>query len=188
MRGIVLPFTALNVGSISTLNICVAIEVVIHVDVDVVAAPAATPTPTAAPRGAHRQTYAKRDRARRNHCACRRVSNWRVRIYRRPVYNRRVVRGHIDDLRIRLFDHNDLLARNRLGLNVHLLVVLQRSSALSFRSHALNGIHYVTLLRQKGVAQIGGPLNVICQEFDDIWQRRHRLNAWIPRLFLDCLS
>jgi len=84
-----------------------------------------------------------------------------------------------------LFDHNDLLARNSLGLNVHLLVVLQRSSALSFSSHALNRIHDISLLCQEDVAQIGGPLNVLGKKFDDIRQRRHRLDTRIPWLFLN---
>jgi hypothetical protein len=188
MRRIVLPLVAaLDVGSITTLNICIAIEVVIPVDVDVVAAPAATPTPTAAPRGSHRQSHTKRDRARSDYATSRVrwVINWRIWICGRSVYNRRVVRRHIDDFRIRLFYYNDLFILNRLGLNIHLLIVLQRSSPLSLSSHALNRIHDVALLRQEGVAQIGGPLNVIGQEFDDIRQSRHRLDTWIPGLLLD---
>ena len=84
-----------------------------------------------------------------------------------------------------MFDHNDLLALNRLGLDIHLLIVLQRASTLSFSSHALNRIHDVSLLCQEDVTQIGGPLNVFCEKLDDIRQRRHCLDARIPRLFLN---
>jgi hypothetical protein len=64
----VLPLTAANIRAVTTLNIVhaittadigVAVEVVIHVDVDVTASPAATPSPATAPRSAHGHTNAK---------------------------------------------------------------------------------------------------------------------------------
>jgi hypothetical protein len=44
------------------------------------------------------------------------------------------------------------------------------------------------LLREKSITQIGGPLNVVAQAFHYVGQSRHRLNARIPRLFLNRLS
>jgi hypothetical protein len=49
----------------------------------------------------------------------------------------------------------------------------------------LNRSHNIGLLGQKCITQISGPLNVVGQTLHDIGQRRHGLNAWIPRLFLD---
>jgi hypothetical protein len=40
---------------------------------------------------------------------------------------------------------------------------VQSALALSLPAHALNGIHQIALLRQKGIAEIGSPLKVICQ-------------------------
>jgi hypothetical protein len=64
----VLPLTAANVRAVTALDIIhavatvdigIAVEVVIHVDVDVTAAPAGPPTPAATPRRTHGQTNAK---------------------------------------------------------------------------------------------------------------------------------
>jgi hypothetical protein len=57
------------IDPITTADIRVAVEVVIHIDVDVTATPAGTPTPATAPRSAHRQTDAKRDRTGCDHCS-----------------------------------------------------------------------------------------------------------------------
>ena len=64
MRGIVLPAVtaspiATDVCAIATLNICIAVEVVIHIDVDITASPATAPTPAATPRSTHRQANAE---------------------------------------------------------------------------------------------------------------------------------
>lgn len=76
MRRIVLPLTASNVcavaaadvvDTISTADVRVAVEVVIHVYVDVAATPSGSPTPAAAPRSAHGQTNAERDRTSGDH-------------------------------------------------------------------------------------------------------------------------
>jgi hypothetical protein len=91
-------------------------------------------------------------------------------------------------LRIRLFDYDHLLALNSLDLDVLLLVVRQRPSALRLRAHALNRVHHIALLSEERVAQISGPLNVIRQPLNDILQRSHRLNARIPRLLLHSIS
>jgi len=65
---------------------------------------------------------------------------------------------------------------------------LQIALVLGFFSHALHGIHHVLLLSQEGVAQIGGPLDVICKSFDDIGKTGHGLDARIPRLLRHCIG
>jgi hypothetical protein len=54
--------------------------------------------------------------------------------------------------------------------------------------HALHGIHYIALLRQESVAQIGGPLNVVSETFHHVGKGSHGLNAWIPRLLRDSIG
>ena len=168
MRGIVLPLVTstsitTDVRAIAALNVRIAVEVVVHVYVDVVATPTTTPAPTTAtPRRAHGQTDTERNRARRNDSACRGwVINWRIWISRRAVNNGGIVRRHVNNLRVRLFDHNHFFAFDHLGLNYLLLVRRQRSCAFCFSSHALHRIHHIALLREKGIAEIGGPLNIV---------------------------
>jgi hypothetical protein len=44
---------------------------------------------------------------------------------------------------------------------------VQSTLLLSLPAHALNGIHQLGLLRQKGIAEIRSPLDVTSQEFHD---------------------
>jgi hypothetical protein len=64
-----------------------------------------------------------------------------------------------------------------------LLIGPQSAFVLRFPAHALNRSHQLALLRQKGVAKIGGPLNVVSQQFHDVWYSSQSLDAWIPRFF-----
>jgi hypothetical protein len=66
-----------------------------------------------------------------------------------------------------------------------LLGRFQIASILGLLAHALHGIHHIALLRQKRVAQIGGPLDVVCETLYNLGQPRKRLNAWIPGLLGD---
>jgi hypothetical protein len=90
----------------------------------------------------------------------------------------------LDHLRVRLLNNDYLFVLNRLGFYFHLFVRFQ-SLVLGLLPHALDGIHNVALLRQEGVAEIGGPLNVVAQAFHHIGEGGHSLDAWIPRLFRD---
>jgi hypothetical protein len=85
-------------------------------------------------------------------------------------------------LRIGRFDYDNALAFNDSGFYLLLLGGFQIAFILGFLAHPLNGIHDVTLLRQKSVAEIRGPLNVISQQLYHLWQRSKSLNACIPRL------
>jgi hypothetical protein len=54
-----------------------------------------------------------------------------------------------------------LFAFDYLSFHRLLLIGSQRSGALRFLAHALNGIHYVALLRKEGITEISGPLDVV---------------------------
>lgn len=172
MLGVMLPATttcisaaiaAPDVGSaVATADVRVSVEIIIVVDGDVVVAAPAAVSPSSAPRGAHGHSNSKRDRHTRRVVAGWRVSNWRVWVNRGTVYNRRVVAGDVDHFGAGLFDDNDGLVLYDLRLHFHLLSGFQISRIFCFCPHALDCIHDVGLLRQKSVAQIRRPLDVIC--------------------------
>ena len=195
MRWVVLPLTATDIRAIATLNVVytvatanvgIAIEVVVDVDVDIAASPTTAPTPTTAPRGSHGHTDAEgnctggNDRSRRWW-----VVNRRIWICGRTIDNSRVVRRNVNNLRIRLLDHDHFFALNGLGHNFLLLVGGQCTTVLGLVAHPLNRIHHIFLLRQECIAKIGGPLDVISQALYDVGHRGHRLDTRIPRLFLN---
>jgi hypothetical protein len=123
---IVLPIIAIGAGEVRAVKVrtvpLVAIEVVVPVDVDVVVAPAEAPPPAAAPGGSHRYTDAPGDRARSNDSTVGGIVDIGIRIYGRPIYRFGIVRGHIDNFRICLFNDNHCPAVNDLIL--HLLVLV----------------------------------------------------------------
>ncbi len=86
-------------------------------------------------------------------------------------------------MRIGLFDYDDALVFDDLGFHLLLLGGFQSAFFLGLLAHALNGIHDVALLCQKGVAEISGPLNVVSQPLYHFGQSRQSLDARIPRLF-----
>jgi hypothetical protein len=51
-------------------------------------------------------------------------------------------------------------------------------------AHGLDGVHHIRLLRQKRVAQIGGPANVTPQDVQHIGKGDKSLNARVPVLLL----
>jgi hypothetical protein len=81
-----------------------------------------------------------------------------------------------------------LTAAGGLRFDFLLRAGLQRSRSLSFRAHALNCCHYIILLSEKCVPQIGGPLNVARKSFDHIGECGQSLNARVPRLLGNGIS
>jgi hypothetical protein len=142
------------------------------------------------PRGADRQADAERDRAGRDDGARRnrRIVDRRVGVDRRAVDDYRVVGRNIDDLRVRRLDDDDRLLLDDLRLDRLLLGRLERPGPLGLLAHPLDGIHDVGLLREERVAEFGGPLDVVPEALDDVGQRRHRLDARVPRLLRDLVS
>jgi hypothetical protein len=175
--------------AVATTDIRVTVEIVVAINRDVVVAtPAAAPTPTAAPERPHHHTDAKRNRHPRGVVAPGRIVNGRVGIDRCAVDDHRIVRGHVDDLRVGLLDHDHSFVLNDLGFYLLLLGRFQIPLVLGFFAHALYGIHYVALLRQKCIPQIRRPLNVVCQTLYHVGQSGHGLYAWIPRLLRDSIG
>jgi hypothetical protein len=84
-------------------------------------------------------------------------------------------------LRIGLLNHDNSLVLDHLGFHLLLFGRFQVAFILSLLAHALHGIHHIALLRQERVAQIRGPLNIVCQALYDVWQSRECLDTWIPR-------
>jgi hypothetical protein len=122
MLWIVLPIT-LSLATDVAIEIVVLIKVIVVVDVDVAAIPIAI-APVAAPSAPSSGT--KRDsraphQSRPGHIA--RIGVGIVRIFNRsgPVHHSRVVRGHINDVRVRLLNLDYLLAAGYcLGLHYRL--------------------------------------------------------------------
>jgi hypothetical protein len=80
----------------------------------------------------------------------------------------------LNDNRLFPFDH--------LGVNFLLLGRLQIAFVLRLLAHALHSGHHITLLREKRIAQIGRPLQVICEPLHQVGHRRQRLYARVPLL------
>ena len=161
------------------------VEVVVVVDVDVVAAAtpaiaAAGPTPHGRP--PHHPDGERDERGARRVIGI--VDRW-IRIDRCPVHNRRAVRRYVDDLRVRGLYDDHLFLLDHLRLDLLLLIGLQRPLFLRLLPHHLHRVHHLVLLRQEGVAQLGGPLDVVGQALDHLGHRRHRLDARVPGLLGD---
>jgi hypothetical protein len=82
-----------------------------------------------------------------------------------------------------LFDDNYAFVFDDPGFHLLLFGGSQSTLVLRLLAHALHGIHNVALLREKGVAQIHSPLNVVAQTLYHVGQSRQRLYTWVPGLF-----
>src|SRR5688572_5490447 len=180
MLGTVLPVRSPAQVAVSRADVGVAVEVVVVVDGDVVvAAPPASPAPAAA---------SAPDRADGNADAetKRQTAGWvidgRIGIDGRAVRPDRIVFRNVNNLRVGLLDHDDLLALDDLCLHRLLRGRRQRPFLLRFVAHSLDGVHHVVLLSEKGVAEVRGPLDIVGEALDEIRQPRHGLNTGIPGL------
>jgi hypothetical protein len=145
----------IDVVTVPTIDIRVAIVVVIVVDRDVVVTttpPTATVAPTSTHRCSHGQSDSEGDRHPGRVVARRRIVDRRIGVRGRAVYDSRVIGWNVDNLWIRLFDNDDLLGFNNFRFYLLLLTRFQVTRALRFAAHTLHGIHDIRLLRQKCVA------------------------------------
>src|SRR4029077_19056968 len=138
---VVLPFVALASLTPVHVLVVVPIEIIVVVDVDVAAVPIAIP-PVAAP-SAPGSGPQRDSRAPCQGCSghVARISIGIVRVFNRssPVHHSRVVRGHINNVRVRLLNFDYLLATgNCLGLHYRLGAGFEISCALRLRAHALD--------------------------------------------------
>jgi hypothetical protein len=159
----------LSVAVTDVLPVGIPDEVIVVVDVDIVvtAAPTVTTAPTtSAPKGSHGDANAEGDR----HSCCvvadRRIDDGRICVDRSAIDDRGIVAGHINHFRTGLLDNDDLLALDCLDFDLLLLGRLQVALVLSDFAHMLHGSHYIVLLREERVPQVGGPLDVLGQQFD----------------------
>ena len=180
--------SAINVCAVPSINVGVPIKVVVVVDGDVVATPAAAVSPTTSPKRTHGYSNAERDGDPSGVVTGRRISYRRIWIRRRSIYDGRIVRGYVDDLWVGLFDNDDALVLDDFGFHFLLLGRLQIAFVLGFLAHALHCIHYVTLLRQKGVAQVRSPLNVTRKALHYFGETCESLNTWVPWLLRDSVG
>jgi hypothetical protein len=91
-------------------------------------------------------------------------------------------------LRIGLFNDNHTLLLYQSGFYGLLLCSFQGALVLGLTAHTLNSVHHITLLCQKGIAEVGRPLNIICQTIGNVRKSSERLNACIPTLFPDAIG
>jgi hypothetical protein len=188
MLGIVLPLPAASLAAVDVAAVdVVSVKIVVVVDVDVAAVVPIAITPVVVrPDTARDDAGAKREPHSRH---IPRVGIWVIRIRGRPINHRRVVGRDVNNFRVRLLNHDDLLATlHRLSLHRLFLAGLQGSFALRFGAHALDGIKDILLLREKGVPQVGRPLDVAGQSLHSLRNTGHRLHARVPLLFCDRIS
>ncbi len=169
-----------NAAAVAPADVSIPIEIIVVINVDVIAAPTTTPTPAAGPKRSHHHAKSERNRRARGVVAPGRIVNRRIWIIGSAVHHHGIVRRYVHNLRISRFDYDDALTLDDCRLHLLLLVGFQIALILGFLAHPLNGIHHITLLRQKSVAQVGGPLNVICQQLYDLRQRGQSLHTRIP--------
>jgi hypothetical protein len=81
------------------------------------------------------------------------------------------------------FNDDVVLTVGRGGGDCLVLVRLQGAPLLRLLTHALDSGHYILLLVQKGVAQVGCPVDIRGQVMKHIGEHNQRLHAGVPRLF-----
>jgi hypothetical protein len=152
----------LVVYAVPTVNVAVAVEIVIVVNCDVVVStPPAAITPAATPCSSHGETNSEGDRHSRRVISWRWIGNGRIGIDRRTINDGRIVAGDINDLWIGLLNYDDLFRFHHLGFYFLLFRGFQVARSLCLFAHALHSFHDIALLRQECVAQICSPLDVI---------------------------
>src|SRR5262249_19117014 len=108
LRVHLIAVSAIDLISVSPIDIRIPVEVVINVDIHITAAPSTAPAPASAPHRAHCHSNSERNRHAGGVVAWGRIVNWRIRINRRAVNHGGVVTRNINHLRIRLFDNDNL--------------------------------------------------------------------------------
>src|SRR5580658_1528131 len=172
------------VPSIDIRVVVVADAGVSDINVDVTMPPTAVVTPTATIVGTDGEPDSEGNRNSRSVITGRRVVNRRVRVDGRSVNNHGIVGRHIDDLWVGLLNDNYSLRLYYLRFHSLLLGGFQVSCIHGLLAHSLHRVHHVTLLREEGVTQVGGPLDAVNKLLHQVWERGHGLDAGIPVLVL----
>ncbi|SAL87869.1 hypothetical protein AWB67_07491 [Caballeronia terrestris] len=182
-----LPFAALDLGAI---EVAINIGGLVDVDIDVPATPVAVAEDRAgggepdAPRKSGGERGARVvGRGRRP--VVRRIG----RITPSAVHDGRVIRRHVDHLRIRRLDAHDGLcglAATRRGFDDHFLlrVGLQVARVLRTRAQSLNGGEHILLLPEEGISKLLGPVELVVHWLEYLREGDERFHADVPRLAL----
>ena len=170
----------------AAVDVRVPIEVVVVVDIDVVVSPAGIPAPRRRPTP-HPSRRRRQTRWPRQPHTPPRAGNKSEDTGTRPVRTPRPgrMRGRtrpagspVQSRRRSCFRSprfHDLFRRG-----------FQIAGALRLDAHALHGLHHIRFLRQERVAELGRPLDVVCQALDDIREARPSpgcsdpMAAWRP--------
>lgn len=117
------------------------------------------------------------DARRRRKCKGRVCNPWPT-----PIDNDGIVVRHVNDIGTdRLHDDLVILLPDSLfGCR------FQRALGDGEFAQPLNGIHDVTLLREKGVTDLLGPLQIALHHLQRVRERHERLYAEVPVLMLQC--
>ncbi len=171
--------------AIAAIYVRIAVEIVVVIDSDVIVpAPTRVPAPTSSPCCSHGDSDSEGNRHACRVIPWRRIVNGRIGVDRWAVHDDRIVAWNINDLRIGLLDDDDLFRFHSFHFYFLLFTRFQVAGPLSLLAHALHCLHDVALLRQKCIAEVGGPLDVIRQALDSFRKRGHGLDARVPRLLL----
>src|SRR5580704_2610630 len=178
---------AVHAGQVGCVEVVLMNERVVYYDP--VVAPAGMPAPSspAAPAAtkekAHIDTETKTEpKAAVNHAGAR-PEPAGIRVPESGAPNPGgIVNRHIEDVRIGGFDLNRRLSVFRGRADVFLRAGGQLSGLLGFCAHSLDCIHYILLLREKSVAEIGRPGNVVIQTLEHVGKHDQRLHARVPIL------
>ena len=102
---------------------------------------------------------------------------------------RRIVVGNVDRIGLRLLDDDHLLVLLLLNADLLLLVGDELVARLRLCAQPLYRIHHVGLLRQHGIAEILGPVDLVAHHRENIGCTGQRLDAVVPCLLVDrCLE
>src|SRR3977135_372798 len=132
----VVAVPAVDIVSIAAVDVRVTVEVIVVINVDLVVSPACAPTPASSPRSSHSDAEAKGNRHASGVVSRRRIVNGWVRIDRRAIHHHGIIRRHIDNLWVGLFNHDHALAFYNLGLHFLLLARFQIAGVLRLLAHA----------------------------------------------------
>jgi hypothetical protein len=100
------------------------------------------------------------------------------------IYREGIVERHMDNLRVRRFDPDDLLLDDHLLLFCRLEITL----LLGLAAQILNGGHDLILLAQKGISQLPRLIQFLTHGKEDIREITERFYAGVPRLLLQGIT
>ena len=127
------------------------------------AEPARAPSPTAptAPTSPAVETEAEVEAAPEAESESRVIERGIIAVNRRSPNVDGIIGRHIDHLRVGRLNDDDLLPS--LSLSRDRLLRRRRKVAIALRpgAHLLDRVHHVGLLREEGVAKVGGPANIL---------------------------